>query len=119
LSADVPVHAICDGKIAVKKTASGYGGVLVESCTLDNQPITVIYGHLKLASISKNAGDTLFQGEEIGILGKAFSAETSGERKHLHLGIRKGTAVNILGYVQKESDLSSWIDACSIETTCR
>ena len=57
LNADVPVHAICTGKIAVKRSASGYGGVLVQNCELNNQPITVIYGHLKLASIAKNAGD--------------------------------------------------------------
>lgn len=110
LNADVSVKAICDGKIAVKKTATGYGGVLVESCELDSQPITVIYGHLKLASIPKKAGDDLVKGEEIGILGKAYSVETSGERKHLHLGVHEGTTVNILGYVPKEADLSGWID---------
>lgn len=118
-NADVPVRAICDGKIAVKKTATGYGGVLVESCTLDNQPVMVVYGHLKLASISKNAGDALAQGETIGILGKAFSAETDGERKHLHLGIHKGASANILGYVQSQAELSGWVDACSLETVCK
>ena len=119
LNADVPVKAICEGKIVVKKTATGYGGVLVESCELDNQPITVIYGHLKLASIPKNTGDILAQGEEIGILGKAYSAETSGERKHLHLGIHKGAGVNILGYAQSKAELSGWIDPCSIESVCK
>jgi murein DD-endopeptidase MepM/ murein hydrolase activator NlpD len=119
LSADVPVRAICDGKIVVKKTATGYGGVLVESCELNGSPITVIYGHLKLASIQKNAGESLMQGEEIGILGKAFSAETSGERKHLHLGIHKGAGVNILGYVQSKAELSGWLDACSLGSVCK
>src|SRR3989339_1331594 len=111
LNANVPVQAICDGKIALKKTATGYGGILVENCELDNQLITVIYGHLKLASIAKKAGDTLAKGEEIGILGKAFSAETSGERKHLHLGVHKGSAVDIRGYVQREAELANWLDA--------
>lgn len=110
LNMDVQVRAICDGKIALKKTATGYGGLLVQNCELDNQPITVIYGHLKLASITKIAGDSLTQGEVIGILGKAFSAETSGERKHLHLGIHKGAGVNILGYVQSKTELSGWVD---------
>lgn len=110
LNADVPVRAICDGKIAQKKYASGYGGVLVESCELDGAPITVVYGHLKLASIAKKTGDDLAKGEEIGILGKAYSAETNGERKHLHLGVHKGTSINIFGYVPKEADLSEWID---------
>lgn len=110
LNADVPVVAICDGKIALKKTATGYGGVLVEDCEPDNQPITVIYGHLKITSITKKVGDALAKGEEIGILGKAFSAETSSERKHLHLGVHKGSAIDIRGYVQNQSELSGWID---------
>jgi murein DD-endopeptidase MepM/ murein hydrolase activator NlpD len=114
LNVDVPVHAICSGKIAVKRTASGYGGVLVQSCALNNQPITVIYGHLKLASITKNAGDNLATGDEIGILGKAYSTETDGERKHLHLGIHKGASISILGYVQSQSELSEWIDPCTL-----
>jgi hypothetical protein len=119
LNADVPVFAICDGKIALKKTATGYGGVLVESCELNGGPVTVIYGHLKLASIKKSTGDTLTQGEEIGILGKAYSAETDGERKHLHLGIHKGAGVNILGYVQSKTELSGWLDSCLVEYVCK
>lgn len=114
LDADVPVHAICSGTIALKEYASGYGGVLVENCELENQPITVIYGHLKLASIMKNTGDNLNNGETIGILGRAFSFETDGERKHLHFGIHKGKSVNVLGYVQSQSELSEWIDPCSL-----
>jgi len=117
LDADVPVRTICPGKIAVKRFASGYGGVLVQNCTLDNQPITVVYGHLKLASISKNTGDQLDAGEEIGILGRAYSPETDGERKHLHLGIHKGTSINILGYVQNKNELSGWVDPC--EFVCK
>lgn len=107
---DVPIYAICDGKLLEKRTASGYGGVAVESCILNGQPVTVIYGHLKLASIEINSGATFKRGDKIGILGKGYSIETDGEREHLHLGIHKGTAINILGYVQKSSDLSSWLD---------
>lgn len=114
LNIDIPVRAICSGKIAVKRTASGYGGVLVQNCELNNQPITVVYGHLKLTSISKNAGGTLNTGDEIGILGKAYFSETDGERKHLHLGIHKGSSISILGYVSSQSQLSGWIDPCSL-----
>ena len=115
LNTDVSVHAICTGKIAVKRSASGYGGVLVQNCSeLSSQPITVIYGHLKLASITKNAGDTLNAGDEIGFLGKAYSSETDGERKHLHLGIHKGSSISILGYVQSQSELSGWVDPCTL-----
>jgi murein DD-endopeptidase MepM/ murein hydrolase activator NlpD len=119
LNADVPINAICDGKIVLKKYASGYGGLLVESCSLDNDPITIVYGHLKLASIQKKIGDSLSKGDKIGILGKAYSTETSGERKHLHLSIHKVSAIDIRGYVQKQSELSSWIDPCSLDSVCK
>jgi hypothetical protein len=108
----VSVHAICSGKLLVKKYATGYGGAAVQACVLDNQPVTVIYGHLKLASITNNVGDELKTGEAIGPLGATYSQETSGERKHLHLGIHKGSGVNILGYVQSKNELSGWIDPC-------
>lgn len=112
LNADVSVHAVCGGEIKMKKSATGYGGVLVEDCMLNNNPITVIYGHLKLASIQKNVGDSLSAGEVLGILGIDKSVETDGERKHLHLGFHSGTSLNILGYVQNKSQLLEWIDPC-------
>jgi murein DD-endopeptidase MepM/ murein hydrolase activator NlpD len=109
---DVAIHAICPGNLIAKISVSGYGGVAIQNCLIDNSPVTVLYGHLKLASIIPNVGEKLNAGDTIGILGKGYSIETDGERKHLHLGIHKGTAINYLGYVQNKSDLSSWIDAC-------
>jgi murein DD-endopeptidase MepM/ murein hydrolase activator NlpD len=111
---DIAVSAICSGKIVVKKWASGYGGVLVEACKIENQDVTVIYGHLKLASINFKLNDKIKAGDMIGILGKGYSTETDGERKHLHLGIHKGTTVNIKGYVQNKSDLNGWVDALTL-----
>ena len=111
---DVPIYAFCDGKILVKRFASGYGGVFVQSCNINNQIVTIIYGHLRLTSINKNVGDSITSGEQIGVLGTGYSTETDGERKHLHFGIHKGTQVSILGYVQAKSQLSNWIDPMSI-----
>ena len=113
LSIDVPVQAVCNGKLALKEYASGYGGVAVESCDLNNQPITVIYGHLNLASVNAKAGNNLNAGDFLGNLGKAYSIQTNGERKHLHLGFHKGSAINILGYVSSQNQLSDWIDPCT------
>ncbi len=109
-AAAVPVKAICSGPIRVKRTATGYGGVLVQDCRLADQAVTVIYGHLKLASIQKQVGDELQRGEVFGVLGAGESAETSGERKHLHLGIHKGMAVDLRGYVSRAAELGDWID---------
>lgn len=107
---DVSVFAICTGKIVLKRLAQGYGGVLVQACTLDDQAVTVAYGHLKLTSIAPNIGDTLAEGENFAVLGKAYSDDTNGERKHLHLGIKKGTLIDLHGYVQNKTELSGWLD---------
>jgi hypothetical protein len=112
LNIAVPVKAICPGKLILKKSASGYGGVAVELCNLDNNPITVIYGHLKLASIIAKINDNLKAGDTLGILGTDKSVETDGERKHLHLGIHPGSTINIRGYANLKAGLLEWIDAC-------
>lgn len=111
---DVTVFALKDGKVLYKQWVNGYGGVLIQSATIDNNPVTILYGHLNIGSIDKKIGDNLAEGERIGVLGKGYSQETGGERKHLHLGIHKGTVINIRGYVNNKNQLSRWIDPMSI-----
>lgn len=105
----IAFKAICSGKILQKRTASGYGGLLVQACSINNQPVTVVYGHVSLKSIAKNVGDNLVQGEQIGVLGHSPD-ETDGERKHLHLGIHLGTGVNVAGYTPNPLQLGQWLD---------
>ncbi|PIR42075.1 MAG: hypothetical protein COV30_00280 [Candidatus Yanofskybacteria bacterium CG10_big_fil_rev_8_21_14_0_10_37_15] len=112
---DVPVFAVCGGNMREFKSAQGYGGVIVQDCLFEDQPVTVIYGHLKLSSITGRRGDYLVFGNKIAVLGNAFSDETGDERKHLHLGIRKGSASDIRGYVPREEDLLDWIDFQSLK----
>ena len=114
--ADLPVtiSTICAGNLIVKRYASGYGGVAVQSCLYQGHPITVIYGHLKLSSITAPLNKPLAQGATLGVLGKGQSKETDGERKHLHLSIHRGYLINILGYVQRAKELSGWIDPQTI-----
>lgn len=129
LNADVPVNAVCDGKLLVARTASGYGGVAVQSCDLNSQPaspeqqrgepITIVYGHLNISSVKLKVGDQIKAGDILGSLGSNKSAQTDGERKHLHLGIHKGSSVSILGYVQNKAELSGWIDPCSVDAVCK
>jgi hypothetical protein len=111
---DIPIYAISKGKIIEKQWVSGYGGVLVESAMINNEPVTIIYGHLNLDSINKKTGDNLGVGKQIGVLGKGYSQQTDGERKHLHLGIHKGAGVNVKGYVQNKTQLNDWIDSSLI-----
>lgn len=111
---DVPVYAVCAGPLILKKIATGYGGVAVQSCQINQEPITIIYDHLRLASIKIAPQALLSPGQLIGVLGKGYSAETSGERKHLHLGVHQGAAVVLLGYVPKENELSQWLNFLSL-----
>ena len=107
---DVQVFAICSGKLLRKEKVSGYGGLLVQECELNNQLVTVIYGHIKLSSMRQQTGDYVLLEEPLALLGEAFSNDTDGERKHLHLGIHRGAGIDIRGYVQNESELKNWID---------
>jgi murein DD-endopeptidase MepM/ murein hydrolase activator NlpD len=105
---DVRVMAICSGTLLSKRTAGGYGGVAVQECKIENQRVTVVYGHVKLDSITTQVGKMWTTGQVIGILGKGNSQETDGERKHLHLGIHKGEGIDIKGYVPSQKDLQNW-----------
>ncbi|MBL8030804.1 MAG: M23 family metallopeptidase [Candidatus Doudnabacteria bacterium] len=107
---DVPVHAICSGPLLRKQQARGYGGMVVQGCTLDGNPITVVYGHLKLESVGAKLNEQLEQGVILGLLGNGYSRETDGERKHLHLGVHQGPSVVTNGYIANQTNLNNWLD---------
>lgn len=106
----ITVAAVCDGAVSYKGIVDGYGGVLTQQCMPDENPVTVLYGHIAPNSVVPNAGDILSTGDLIGNLGGAFSKEAGGERAHLHLGVIRGTTVDFRGYVPEETLLSQWID---------
>jgi murein DD-endopeptidase MepM/ murein hydrolase activator NlpD len=111
IEAVVPVKTICDGKIIYTGTIEGYGGVVIQECTLNNQPTSVLYGHVKPSSIKVSQGDEVIRPETIiAELGDTNSEETGNTRKHLHLGIHKGNHIEFLGYVTDEKDLQEFID---------
>ena len=107
---DVPVVAACSGKVRAAQYVSGYGGVLVQQCVVAGQTVTALYGHLRLSSLSVDVGTTLAAGTRFAVLGTGFSSETDGERKHLHLSLHKGTAINWKGYVSTKGALVDWLD---------
>jgi len=106
---DVPVRAITDGEVVVSRTAQGYGGVMVIRHKTDGKTFLALYGHLKPSSMLK-VNTNVATGDQIGILGKGFTSETDGERKHLHFAIINGTTPTIRGYVQTKAELSGWED---------
>lgn len=106
---DVPVYAVCGGTVHYSGFAEGYGGLITQYCNIDNQDVTVIYGHLAVDSLVPS-GTLVETGAKLGILGAAKSTDTDGNRKHLHLGIAKGHSSEIRGYVQNESELDLFLD---------
>jgi hypothetical protein len=64
---DVAVKVICSGKLVRLGRASGYGGYVVQACTINHQTVTVVYGHLRESSI-------------LGAVGRQFSAATQPKR---------------------------------------
>lgn len=105
----VEVFAIENGRVILSRWVSGYGGVVAISHNIENENVVSLYGHLdpeSLMSINSEAN----KGDIIGILGEGGTNETDYERKHLHLGIIKGSAINLKGYVQSEEELNGWYD---------
>ncbi len=105
----IPVVAIADGVVERSGKAEGYGGVVAIRHQIGDDSYLAIYGYLNPKPPIK-VGARVKAGQVIGVLGKAFSSQTSGERRHLHFGLYRGEDINIAGYVQQESDLQNWLD---------
>jgi murein DD-endopeptidase MepM/ murein hydrolase activator NlpD len=112
---DVPVKSIAEGQVRSARRSNGYGGVVVIEHVINNQPHLVIYGHLDPArSIKENS--PVIAGETIGYLGRDKSAQTDGERKHLHLAILSGTKLDLRGYVSNPEELINWLNPLDLYT---
>lgn len=113
LDTPTPVYGICRGKVVYSGFAEGYGGLLIQRCTLDGEPISVIYGHLSRTGLLED-GVTVKSGQQIGYLADAHSTDSDGNRKHLHLGIHKGKALDMRGYVQTEAEIAEYVDPATV-----
>jgi murein DD-endopeptidase MepM/ murein hydrolase activator NlpD len=107
---DVPVYAIADGTIVVRKWVKGYGGVIVILHTINDVPLYALYGHLDEASFISADVTHATMGQQIAILGDDHSHETDGVRKHLHFSISTADRLDLRGYVQTEAELSHWLN---------
>lgn len=109
LPADTPVFAIADGVVIQSGRVSGYGGFVAIEHQRGSERFVSIYGHLDPARLPAQ-GVRIRAGEEIGVLGAAFSAETDGERAHLHFGMFIGSGLDVAGYVSSRDALARWRD---------
>lgn len=103
---DVEIYAVCGGELLTMQTADGYGGLATQLCQLDDEQITIVYGHIDTKSAVIKIGQYIYPGQKIALLGDE-GPETDGARKHLHLGILRDRN-DIRGYVQDAGELSKW-----------
>lgn len=113
LETEVPVYAVCRGRVVYSGFAEGYGGVLVHRCRIEGEDVTVLYGHLSQEGLPAE-GATVKPGQRLGVLAAARSTDSGDTRKHLHLGIRKGRELDLRGYVQTEEELLEFHDPALI-----
>lgn len=104
---DIPVFAVCDGEIVLSRWVSGYGGTVIIKCQINKADYYILYGHLRVSSITKNV--KILKGDQIAVLGKGKTQETDFERKHLHFSVHKDS-LDLRGYVQKQDELQGWVD---------
>lgn len=108
---NLEVRAICDGIMYHANRVNGYGGVIVQTCEHNGEPVTVVYGHIWLKSVTKQNGEKIQKGDVLAVLGKGYSEETDGERPHLHLGVSRGEELNLRGYTEDADEAyEKWID---------
>lgn len=110
----VYVRAVCTGALRVKQNVNGYGGVIVQECRYGDESITVLYGHLAVHYTPHRVGDVVAVGEVFAQLGEDGSRETDGERKHLHVGVHRTSAIVFAGYVARTAQLSPWMDLAQL-----
>lgn len=110
---EIAVYAVCTGTGTYAGFAGGYGGLITQECMLNDEKVTMIYGHLDLKSLPKQ-GTLLTKGEKIAILGAARSTDTDGNRKHLHFGIHKGWGSNYHGYAESAAEVKEFIDPMTV-----
>lgn len=109
-NAIIPVYSIAAGTVLFAGYVNGYGGVIIIRHTVGKETVTALYGHVRLASTTVKKNSKVKAGQKISVLGKGYSNETSGERKHLHFGLLKGTNYSYRGYVAYKNSLGIWLD---------
>lgn len=107
---DVPVYSVAAGTVTRVSHVNGYGGVIMVQHKVGDETVTALYGHVRFATVSVKVGQQVEAGHKIAVLGKGYSTETDGERKHLHFALLKGASSVVKGYVTTNDALSPWYD---------
>ncbi len=107
---DVPVYAVADGEVLYVDWVSGYGGVVLVRHDLLDVPVTAIYGHLDRGSIDVAVKERVKRGDRLAVLGEGGTAETDGERTHLHFALYDGEEIRLQGYEGSVEAVNDWLN---------
>lgn len=83
--ADVPIWAAASGVVIKSYYSSSYGNTVLISHSINGQTYTTLYAHLETRMVS--TGQTVSQGQQIGIMGN--TGRSTGQ--HLHFELHKGS----------------------------
>lgn len=82
---NVPVTAAAPGKVVEAKYRNGYGNTVMVSHRMNGREMMTLYAHL--ASIGVAGGQTVAQGEKLGLMGNTGASRGP----HLHFEIHEGS----------------------------
>lgn len=98
----VPIYAAADGVVIQSYHSSSYGEVVFIAHSINGQTYTTVYAHMRSGSRSVSNGQTVSQGQQIGLMGN--TGQSTGQ--HLHFELHKGgwnqsksNAINPVGIV--------------------
>ncbi len=81
---DVPIWAAASGVVTRSYYSSSYGNTVLIAHSINGQTYTTLYAHLETRMVS--TGQTVSQGQQIGIMGN--TGRSTGQ--HLHFELHKG-----------------------------
>lgn len=107
------IYAVAAGTVTKSYTSSSYGECVMIKHEIDGQTYESVYAHLRKGSRAVKEGQTVKQGQKIGIMGN--TGDSSGQHLHfeLHKGrwnINKTNAVDPLNYIGVEESKGSTSD---------
>lgn len=99
------IKAAAAGKVVKSYTSSSYGECIIIRHTINGQTWETLYAHMRKGSRRVKVGDTVKQGQVIGVMGN--TGDSTGQ--HLHFELHKGTwninksnAVDPMKYLGKD-----------------
>ncbi|WP_459501032.1 murein hydrolase activator EnvC family protein [Bacillus sp. C1] len=99
-SGTVPIMAAADGVVIRSDMSSSYGNVVYLSHRMNGKTYTTVYAHMSSRSVS--VGQTVKQGQQLGVMGN--TGQSTGQHLHfeIHIGewnVGKTNAVDPAGYI--------------------